>query len=140
MISIVYFSTAPQKLETEELDAILAQSRRNNERDGITGMLLYVDGNFVQAVEGEEHALYQLLDRLAKDPRHAEITVVARYPIQERQFPDWSMGFRRLRGAAPAEVAEAFASLREPIFDPAEVGSNSIAHRLLANFQETNRA
>ena len=139
MIALIYVSTAPRKLSTDELDAILATSRRNNERDGLTGMLLYADGNFIQVLEGDDATIDALTLRLKDDPRHRDITVVARYPIPERQFPEWSMAFRRMDGSDPKVLASAFVNLKNPLFRE-EAGSNSVAHRLLEGFRQTNRA
>lgn len=138
MISLLYVSTARTKLGTEELDSILATSRRNNERDGITGMLVYCDGNFMQAVEGDAAKIDELQGRLANDLRHHQITIIARYPVEERQFPDWSMGYRRISDAGSDEIAQAFVSLRKPLFVPGAAGASSIAHKLLEGFVQGN--
>lgn len=140
MIGIVYVSSAPRLLTPETLDSILAESRRNNERSGITGMLLYADGNFIQAIEGPEEAIDSLLNRLRGDPRHRNLTIIARYPIEDRQFPNWSMGFRRLDSSRPSELADAFTDLRDPEFNLEDAAPNSIAHRLLDGFRDRNRA
>lgn len=140
MIGIVYVSTAPRLLTSEALDSILTESRRNNESNNITGMLLYADGNFIQAIEGPEEAIDALLARLRGDLRHRDVTIIARYPITERQFPNWSMAFRRVDGSRPNELADAFTDLRDPKFNLEEAAPDSIAHRLLEGFRDRNRA
>jgi hypothetical protein len=135
---VIYVSTAPRKLRQGELEAILVQSRRNNERDGVTGMLIYADGSFIQAVEGPAESIDTLLARLHHDERHRDILVIARYPVAQRQFPDWSMGFRSMERPRADELAAAFSDLRSPIFDGESASVSSIAHKLLEGFREQN--
>jgi hypothetical protein len=84
-----------------DIEQILATSRRNNERDGITGALLYHRGRFVQIVEGEDEILLSRVAVIAADPRHRDVHTMRRKQIWSRQFPEWTMGFR----AAPGEPA-----------------------------------
>jgi len=139
MISVIYISTARQGIDAAALDDILARSRHNNAEAGITGMLVYTDGMFVQAVEGDETAVEALLARLPADTRHRDIVVIARYPVAARQFADWSMGFRRFDRAGPADLAEGFFSLRQPVFHADAVNANSIAHKLIEGVRQRSR-
>lgn len=139
MISVIYISNATGPLGLPELDAILAQSRRNNARDGVIGMLAFMDGSFIQAVEGEEAVVDPLLERIRADERHRDYVVIARYPIDRRQFPDWSMGFRRCDGVPPEELARNFVNLRRPVFLPESASAGSVAHRLIEGFRIRSR-
>ena len=49
MIAIVYISSAVQPLSDADLEALLAQSREKNGRLKVTGILLYKDGDIMQA-------------------------------------------------------------------------------------------
>src|SRR3954470_3384019 len=93
---LVYVSSATAPFTQADLLALLQISRRNNEPAGITGMLLYRDGNFMQALEGEEAAVNSAYIRISKDPRHEGLITMIKEPISERNFADWSMGFRNL--------------------------------------------
>ena len=96
MFFLVYASSAARPFSESDLSDLLATSRENNARAGITGMLLYKDGNFMQVLEGEEGAVRELYEKIGIDPRHrGEITLLRGF-AEERQFPDWSMGFRDL--------------------------------------------
>jgi hypothetical protein len=81
---------------------ILRTSQKNNARDGLTGMLLYADGNFLQVLEGPPEAVEQTFARIELDPRHSHVIVMSDEPTTQRDFADWSMGLRRL-GAQEAE-------------------------------------
>jgi len=103
---IVYVSTAIALLETAVLDGILAASRDNNRRDGITGLLLYDGGNFIQTIEGEPAAIDILMDRIGADSRHYGLRVVEESAATLRMFSDWSMGYGRLDRPGMAEIVE----------------------------------
>lgn len=107
MMMLVYVSSATRLLSQPDLLKLLHTSRKNNQRDRITGVLLYDDGNFLQAVEGPEAAIRALYRRLEADDRHHHLRVVLEEPIEERHFPQWSMGFVPQR-AIPAKDQPAF--------------------------------
>jgi Sensors of blue-light using FAD len=99
MYFLVYVSSAVQPFSPAELTDLLTKSRVNNTRLGITGMLLYKDGNFMQVLEGEELVIRSLHTHIACDPRHRGLITLLQGSRTERQFPDWSMGFRDLNAS-----------------------------------------
>ena len=54
MRQLLYVSNTLSDLAPGALDDILTASRRNNAMMGITGLLLYIDGGFLQMLEGDE--------------------------------------------------------------------------------------
>jgi len=72
---------------------ILARSRKNNREADIVGGLLFGDGCFFQCLEGAPAAVDRLYAKIAADPRHTDVKLVARVPIARRSFTDWSMKF-----------------------------------------------
>ena len=70
---------------------ILAQSVRNNRADGITGALTFTPGRYAQILEGEDQALDTLLRKISADPRHCDMLILDRIPIEHRLFSEWSM-------------------------------------------------
>jgi hypothetical protein len=101
---LMYVSTSSRFLTDAEVDALLAQSRRDNEAAGITGMLIYVDGHFLQYIEGRRAEIAALTARIEEDPRHHGLLRIMEGPSQSRAFPDWSMGYRRLGTDAGEEL------------------------------------
>lgn len=93
MFSAVYISTSTAVFEADDLPALLAQSRENNVAAELTGMLLYREGRFLQALEGPEDTVRAVMGTIAADPRHERIRVLAEEQIKERRFPGWSMGY-----------------------------------------------
>ena len=96
MISTTYSSVATVPFSDQDLDGLLDVSRTSNAARGLTGMLLYRDGRFMQVLEGPEDAVRSTLVRIAADPRHSGVWTLATETIEERAFPDWTMGYRTL--------------------------------------------
>ena len=96
MIQLSYLSTATQPMDAVPLSTLLQQCLGYNPDKGITGLLLYGNGTFLQALEGEEDIVVPLYEKIARDPRHANVTCLNRKTIKVRQYPEWSMGFRRV--------------------------------------------
>ncbi len=92
LIQLIYCSAARTMLTPAELTRLLGVSRRNNSRENITGMLLYSEGSFFQVLEGDEEKVERLFSLIEKDSRHHALTIIAREPIAERSFGDWTMG------------------------------------------------
>lgn len=103
MFSLVYLSAAAVPFPQPELDALLEKSRSNNARDGISGILLYRDGDFLQVLEGPRDAVLRTYERIGRDTRHNRIIMLDESPITDRAFGDWSMGFRRVRRGEPTD-------------------------------------
>ncbi len=96
MFQLVYLSRSKYTMSDNELDDILAASRRNNANRGVTGMLLYAADTFLQVLEGPKLRVEALFDELYLDDRHQGARVLYSGPIAERSFDSWSMGFARL--------------------------------------------
>jgi hypothetical protein len=98
MHHIVYQSTALGQPTTADLKFLLQQSRPKNSRLGITGLLLYGNGEYLQVLEGEKEAVQALYATIRQDYRHTRVTTLSDGPIEARVFQDWSMGFQTLSG------------------------------------------
>jgi hypothetical protein len=96
LIQLVYLSSAAQPMSDEELVALLEKSREKNARLGLTGLLLYKGGNFLQVLEGERDAVMGQYQTIQADESHYQIMTVSSRAITERDFPDWKMAFVNL--------------------------------------------
>ena len=121
-----------------ELERLLTRARVHNGARGITGMLLYVGGNFIQALEGPETVIAPLMDRVRADKRHWHVQRIVDRRVGMRDFADWSMGFRRCR---PADLVAAGAVdlARDEAIAKALVGRDGLAVGLLRRFCAQNR-
>ena len=94
MNHIIYISRATKVFNREELIALLKESRYNNSVNEITGMLLYLNGKFIQVLEGSAEAVQNTFATIAKDKRHQMVIKVLEGNSPTRIFSDWQMGFR----------------------------------------------
>ena len=92
LVRCIYASRATDNVKDRVLSDILEQSRRNNSRAGITGVLFFANNVFVQAIEGGRPAVSALLGKILRDDRHQNIEVLSFEEIPERRFPNWAMG------------------------------------------------
>ena len=100
MLQLVYISTA---VGDAGGPGILAVSRRNNRRAGVSG-LLYGDGKrFLQVLEGPAELVEATFERIKGDPRHRAPVVLSRREVDEREFGTWDMAER-----LPGEDGDAF--------------------------------
>lgn len=136
MITITYVSSAIQLFNTSELHMLLQKSREANLKHGITGMLLYNAGSFMQAIEGPDAAIKQLYLNIQRDKTHHMVTTLVEQQISERAFPEWSMGFNDLTALGRPSV-EGFTHFLQDWRDRDEYShSASYAKKLLQTFRE----
>ncbi|MBY0231870.1 MAG: BLUF domain-containing protein [Gemmataceae bacterium] len=137
MHSLVYVSSAVEPFSRADLVALLDQSRTRNEAAGITGLLLYKDGNFMQALEGEKEAVEATHARIERDPRHRGLIVLLRGPAPERRFAGWSMAFRDLSGGAGTDAPGYSPFLNTPFTGDEFASDPGKAERLLLSFKRS---
>jgi len=94
---VIYQSAAVAPFSEAELTQLLAVARVNNGRLGVTGMLLYHEGSFLQTLEGDEQVLETLYARIGKDKRHHRLVTLLRRQVDERYFDQWQMGFASMK-------------------------------------------
>jgi hypothetical protein len=135
--SLVYVSSATELFDRTELDDILAVSRRNNAAVGVTGMLLYKDGNLMQVLEGDEQAVRGTYTRISADPRHRGLIVLLDERAEQRDFEDWTMAFRDLESTEVRDVPGYSEFLNTPLDSNELVSDPSAARRLLRTFKRS---
>jgi hypothetical protein len=96
LFQIVYTSTAIESFSRADLTELLKGSVQRNTRAGITGLLLYYDGTFMQTLEGEESVVIELFAKISRDLRHHHVIPLVHGPINRRDFSDSAMAFRDL--------------------------------------------
>ncbi len=101
---LIYISAANHEFTEEELENLLRAARENNQSLNITGMLLFHEGSFIQALEGEQAAVEKLYKKIGTDKRHLETRVLYRGDVPDRDFKNWSMGFYRSNQSSAANL------------------------------------
>jgi len=138
LIQLIYVSTATEKMPAEEFRRILDTSVRRNSASQVTGMLLYAHGSFMQVLEGEAAAVEETLGRILRDPRHDDLTVLTRQPVEARDFATWSMGFRGV-SAEDAAAWPGYAPFFALGFKAEQIGARpGLALEILKTFAELN--
>lgn len=79
--------------EEAALRQILGASQANNSEVGVTGALMFNGGAFAQVLEGPRTGVEDTFERIQRDERHGDVTVLQCGPVESRGFPDWSMAF-----------------------------------------------
>lgn len=104
LLRIVYVSTSVPPFTEDGLVDLLSRARQRNQGLGITGMLLYKDGNWLQVLEGKMASVQDMYQRIRGDVRHQDVTAVVEEGISDRLFEQWSMGFRNLSAGDPDAI------------------------------------
>jgi len=97
-------SQATPNFSSFDLLYLLEQCQSNNRKLGLTGLLIFGNGTFLQVIEGDDHIVEGLMEKISKDWRHTNFQIVAKFPIEERHYSDWSMGFEKLTEQTISEV------------------------------------
>lgn len=91
LVRLLYASRAVDP-NAVAIDEILAKSRQGNPSSGITGILCYGGGIFLQAIEGGRLAVSELYGHIQRDARHKDVVLLHYEEISERRFSGWTMG------------------------------------------------
>ena len=115
LVRLMYASRAVPAVDQEELLAILKKSKANNPKAGVTGVLCFSEGVFMQVLEGGRSAVNKLYNRIAGDSRHTDVELLCYEEIGERRFASWSMGQVNMARLNPALLLKYSAC---PTLDP----------------------
>lgn len=92
LVRLLYVSRLSDQSNPACIDQILSESRTHNPSQGITGILCYGDGIFLQAIEGGRSAISDLYNHITRDKRHQDVVLLHFEEITERRFGGWTMG------------------------------------------------
>lgn len=93
ILRLTYISRYNNHNANGEVTRILAQAQQNNERNGITGALVFNHNYFLQSIEGARPIINELLRKLIKDDRHFSLQVVECCEVEQRRWSKWSMKY-----------------------------------------------
>jgi len=126
LVRLLYVSRAVNgKATQDDIESIVASARTYNAESGITGILCYGGGIYLQAIEGGRHEVNQLYSHILQDSRHCEVVLLHYEEITERRFGGWSMGKVNL---AKLNTSVVLKYSEKPVLDPYRVsGKVSLA-------------
>ena len=137
LIELLYSSLAAEDVTEHDLVALLETSRRNNAAVGITGLLVFHAGSFMQLLEGEEEAVMRLYQKILDDARHTQSRILWKGPIPQRTFGEWTMAFKQLGDLDPSHLA-GYSRFLEEGFAGDYAGDNaSVAQSLMHTLVDT---
>ncbi|WP_052731043.1 BLUF domain-containing protein [Spirosoma radiotolerans] len=133
---ITYFSTAIETTTEDNIQEIVTFSRERNARLNITGVLLYINGQIVQVLEGQQTAVTKLYNSIQQDPRHTQVRTVISRPISHRLFSHWYMGYETLTTQQYDEVSSIISDHPQP--EGSFAADQPVILRMLQRFFELN--
>ncbi|BEV71869.1 MULTISPECIES: BLUF domain-containing protein [unclassified Paludibacterium] len=92
MIRLIYSGSVATEPDPQRLAAFLADSRRRNQRDGITGVLVLMGQEFLQVIEGPEEDVDRYYRQVFQDTSRYKLLLLARQEIETPIFTGWSLG------------------------------------------------
>jgi hypothetical protein len=127
LIRLIYASKISPTFPYEEINSIVSTSESNNKLVNVTGVLCYSNKYFLQCLEGTRDNVNSLYDKILKDKRHYDATILKYDEVAEREFNDWSMGY-----IPPAKFSEALVTKfsGEKDFNPYNMNGDR-CHKLL---------
>ena len=132
LVRLLYASRAVDT-SPAAIQAILESARRHNHQDGVTGILVYGGGVFMQAIEGGRQVISNLYGTIQRDARHRDVVLLRYEEIVERRFGSWTMGHVNLSRINQATVLK-YSETAE--LDPYAV-SGSVSLALLEDLMAT---
>lgn len=127
LFSLTYLSSAVRCPTGPELAHLLGRARERNATEGITGVLLYSEGAFIQCIEGPQAGVDTVFGIISRDPLHHKILELYHEPIAQREYGEWLMAYRAT-GAPACPDGELAHRLTAP------PGTLSASRHLLASF------
>jgi len=129
---IVYMSTALPKFTQSDIERILHFARARNKLRDVTGLLVYGDGNIIQAIEGEPETIGALFESIRRDSRHTNIIKVVDLMMMQRDFPDWRMAFAKAPDKKRVKECLDLLKSKQQLID--ELSGKGIAGSVLLGF------
>jgi hypothetical protein len=96
--TICYTSKAIDGLGTDSVEMIFLSTQQNNYAKGISGVLLFGLGSFLQVLEGDKKQVLDLYENtIAQDPRHKELFEIINRPTDASIFEDYNSTFNIIK-------------------------------------------
>jgi len=137
MIALTYVSSATELFSEDALTKLLTKCRENNSKLGVTGLLLYKDGNIMQTLEGPGDVTRQLYAKISNDSRHHGVITLLDEDIAERSFPEWTMAFKNLSKLDAKSLPGYSEFMHTPLSASAFQDNPTKAQKLLLRFRRS---
>ncbi len=132
---LLYVSQTRLDWSPDELAVLVARAQARNAQDGLTGLLLYGRGHFLQLLEGRRQPLLNTFNRIVLDIRHRDVDVLLDGPIVRRTFDGWAMGLLDVTRGGDLDRERFDRIIRAFTPGTGPVADNALAVRLLQEFR-----
>lgn len=135
LFHLLYLSRTRLDWSEQELAALVSHAQQRNARDGLTGLLLYGNGHFLQLLEGRRQPLLLTYNRIARDDRHTDVQLLLDGRVSRRTFDQWAMGLLNMHTAGDVDRDRFDRIIRAFTPGAAPVTDNALALLLLKEFR-----
>ncbi|NII85208.1 MULTISPECIES: BLUF domain-containing protein [unclassified Pedobacter] len=144
---LIYTSVESDLFNHDELKVLLNQCKDFNNRNNITGILLYVrgqqitksKGRFMQLLEGDERIIRRLFKKIVNDERHESVALLQIGKYDRRCFTDWSVGFEQAAGELYQSLSGHF-DLNDLVSRCNKLGATDVPLQFLQKLSSNNKA
>jgi hypothetical protein len=135
LVRLIYSSKSETQAEimNQELKSIFKIANTRNAERGISGMLLFSNQYFLQALEGSRSEVNEIFMKIVSDQRHSEVQIISCIDISKRRFDQWSMGWA-VETASKKEIYFRYGLSKK--FNPMDLNGDS-AYLLLSDFADS---
>ncbi|MEO1235446.1 MAG: BLUF domain-containing protein [Planctomycetota bacterium] len=134
LYQLLYISDATEPMDTDALEEMVERFRRRNRERGVTGVLFYSAGHFIQLLEGKRETIESLFKTIQADPRHRNVRRLLIAPADRRIFEVWDMGLLNLDERSELDQERLVRLVREAERPRGRAGFAPLPLRLLAEF------
>jgi len=121
---LLYVSQATDALDQSAQIALQEKALLNAHIEGITGVLVYRTGFFMQYIEGHEQAVHDLFRKLRGNDRHFNVRILSQGVIDSRLFLDWTI--RWVNDKNPRPSSQSLIDLFETVLSSRQTSLNEV--------------
>lgn len=133
LVRCLYASRVTKGTAASTLQAILEDSRKNNNKHGVTGVLVGAGDYFIQVLEGGRAQVCETYNAITRDKRHHDVTLLVFEEIAQRNFEGWTMGEVLLDQVNPAVLLKYSATMKLDPFSMSGSAMLALLHELVAS-------
>lgn len=93
MLRLLYVSRSriARNESDSQLADIIATGSSRNLVTSVTGALIFTGASFAQILEGPDAGVEEIMGSILIDPRHTDIQIIFRTPINQLTFAGWGL-------------------------------------------------
>ena len=101
---VSYMSSQSRIMPKKSIEEFLFHVREKNKQLTITGVLLLIQGKFIQYIEGPAEEIDKVYKSISNDSRHTDLILLDSGNLKERQFNNWSMAYKEVSDKQIKEI------------------------------------